>query len=313
MIYRDRALERALRRNRCNLWMTGGSSFTKRGGGSSGTANQDFNPEDVGLAFSNGWTALRQDQFPSLLDFPEFGVQNPVGAMNAYKIFQTGIPFIMASTGSFANNGALTGMTAGPAGFWNGPAYLNFPAGAIVAAGAAGWYYTVLSSTTAGTVYNNTYTSGQPFIPGSAVLSSFVTTGPGAYTGVTTAQTALSFTIPANSMGANGQLWFSFLLGFNGSTNNKTVTIKIGSTVIFSLVEATAATIAYQGDVYFQNQGATNANATQKGGATGASTVAQTFSTIDTTVNQTCTVNITDATATDWTSIDSFSCVAVPG
>jgi hypothetical protein len=295
------------------VWMTGGSSFTKRAGSSSGTAVQDFNPEDVGLAFANGWTALRQDQWPALLDFPEYTVPNPVGAMNTFKLFQTGLSMIMAPTGTGASAGAITLGTAGPTGFWGGPCYLYLPANCLGGnANSAGWYYTLLTSTTVGTVYNNAYTTGQPFIPGSAVLTAFAGAGSG-YTGVTTAQAALTFTMPGNSLGANGVLEMSGVIGYNGSTNNKTVTVKIGSTTVFSLVQATAANKAYQFYIQVQNQGATNAQMVQNTGATGASTVVNTYSSIDTTANQTITVNITNATATDWTSIESFSAVITPG
>ena len=101
-------LERALTRNRCNLWMSGGSSFTKRNGAASGTALQDFNPEDIGLAFQNGWTQTPPSQWPQLLDYPEYNVPNPVGAMNSFKIFQSGLPMIMAPTTTPSTAGAFT-------------------------------------------------------------------------------------------------------------------------------------------------------------------------------------------------------------
>ncbi len=307
-------LTRALRQGRCNLWMSGGASFTKRGGTSSGTAAQDFGPEDVGLACANGWTQLPQGQWPALLNFPEFGVNQQVGALNPIKVFQTGIPMIMAPTTTPGASGTFTLGTAGPTGFWGGTAYLYAPASAWTSpALAAGWYYAVLTTTTAGTLYTNTYTTGQPFIPGAAALGTVVPGTAGTWTGVTTAQAALTFTVPGNLQGANGILEFSGVIGYNGSTNNKTVTIKQGSTTLFSLVQATAANKAYQFLVQMQNLGVTNAQAVQNVGATGASTVANTYSTIDTTVSQTYTVNITDATATDWTSVESFSAVVYPG
>ena len=294
------------------VWMTGGTAFTKRAGSSSGTAQQDFNPEDVGLAFANGWTPLRTDQWPGLLDVPEQGQSSPVGAVYQTKLFQTALPMIVAPTGSMANNGVLTGGTALVAGFYGGPTWQYFPASAIVSGSAAGWYYTVMSSTTAGVVYNHVLSSGQPYVPG--VLVPFVTTGPGAFTGVTSAVAALTFTLPANTMGPNGQLEINFQLGSSGgNTNNHTYTIKVGSSTIFSYVDATSANKAFTGSVLWCNTGATNNQICQTSGLQGVNTNVPTFTTIDTTANQTVTVNITTATATDWSSIDSFSCYATPG
>src|SRR5579859_1785192 len=107
------------------------------------------------------------------------------------KYTANGIPFIVANTGTMGNNGALTLGTALPSTYAN--AYVYLPANAISAGSAAGWYFCQFSSTTVGTVFNNTYSSGTPQIP--AALVSFATTGPGAYTGVTTQITGPNFTI----------------------------------------------------------------------------------------------------------------------
>lgn len=293
-------------------WLTGGTSFTLLSGSASGTAAQDFQNTDIVNALRNGWTQLPPSQWPALSNVPDFAVpNNTVGALNSYKLYQANLPLIKASSGTAGTAGAITAMTAGPTGFWNGPCYLYLPAN-VWNSNTAGWYYTVLSSTTAGTANNNQYSSGQVFIPGSAALVPFSGAG-GTLTGVTTAVVAHSFTIPANSMGANGQLCFDFLLGYNGTVNSKTVTIKIGSTTIFSNVNTSATQLSYQGQVLWSNQGATGAQAISSVGATGASATAQTFSALDTTTNLTCTVNITNATATDWTSVDCFSCICTPG
>jgi hypothetical protein len=296
------------------MYAINGASFTGRGG-TVYTANvaTDFPPSDVGLASQYGWIQLNVSQWPGLLDVPEFGVSTQPGAMNTVKLFQSNIPMVIAATGSIGNNGALTLTTALPTGFMNGPTYQYFPAGAIATSSAAGWYYTLMTSTTAGTIYNNTYSTGMPFIPSAAALVPFVTTGPGAYTGVTSAVTALSFTLPGNFMGPNGFMYVTPLFGFNASTNNKTCVIKVGSSTIFSLVEATTGVKSYQGETQWSNQGATGAQVTNTGGASGTSTTAQSYTAIDTTTAQTVTVVLTAAVATDWISVDSFSAVVTPG
>ena len=100
---------------------------------------------------------------------PENGQRN--------TLCQTGIPLILVSSGNIGNNGALTAITTLPATYSQG-CYMWFKTNSISAATPAGWYYVVMTSGTAGTIYNNTYTSGVPLQP--AVLTAFVTTGPGA-------------------------------------------------------------------------------------------------------------------------------------
>ena len=120
------------------------------------------------------------------------------------NIAKSGIPFINISSGTMGNNGALSGVTALPLTYSNG-AYIWLPAGAIAAGvpAAPAWYWCVFSSTTAGTVYNSTYTSGVPVV---GTNTAFATTGPGAFTGDTSEAAGPTITIPAGSMGANGML-----------------------------------------------------------------------------------------------------------
>src|ERR1043165_8686523 len=112
----------------------------------------------------------------------------------------SGIPFIKASSGTMGNNCAISAMTALPRTF-SGGAYLWLPAGAIAAGvpAAASWYWFVASSTTAGTCYNSTYTSGTPT---AGTLTAFSTTGPGAFTGSASAMPGPSLTGPASTLGA---------------------------------------------------------------------------------------------------------------
>lgn len=149
-----------------------------------------------------------------------------------YILAKSTIPMISVSTGSIANNGALTAITALPRTFAN--AYMLFPAGAIAAGvpAAATYYYVQCSSTTACTIFNNPYVSGVPTIPASP--TAFSTTGPGAFTGSTAADTALTFTMPAGTMGANGALRMWTLWGSNNTANAKTAQVKLGATAVLS-------------------------------------------------------------------------------
>ncbi|MGZ8442542.1 MAG: hypothetical protein ACXWXZ_04000 [Candidatus Binatia bacterium] len=143
-----------------------------------------------------------------------------------------GIPVIVPSSGSIGDNGALTGITAMPLAAGD-TAYLYFPANAIAAGSAAGLYYTVMSSTTAGTIYNNAYTSGDPLPP--ATPTAFATTGPGAYTQTTGAAiTVRSHTIPGGLLGKNGEIFAKGLQAVPNNANNKTTRQVLGATQLSS-------------------------------------------------------------------------------
>lgn len=168
-------------------------------------------------------------------------------------ISSSGIPFIKASSGIMGNNGAVSAMTALPRTY-SGGAYLYLPANAISAGSAAGWYWFVASSTTAGTVYNSTYTSGHPSV---GVTTAFSTTGPGAFTGATGSNLAgPSLTIPGGLMGRNGRFMVDMGVSNNNSVNTKTTAVTFGGTACVSLTASSA--INAQSFCVIQNRGRTN-------------------------------------------------------
>lgn len=211
----------------------------------------------------------------------------------------SGIPFIKASSGTMGNNGAVSAMTALPRIFSSG-AYLWLPAGAIAAGvpASASWYWFVASSTTAGTVYNSTYTSGKP-APG--VLTAFATTGPGAFTGSTSVVTAVSIPVPANAMGRNGRVEIYTSLSVNNSGGNKSPAIKWGGDTCWSATFTTQTSsvqhcsITNRGTLSVQNLSAIYASS--------AANVSGTNVAVDSTHNTateiTATVTLYTAVATD--------------
>lgn len=162
---------------------------------------------------------------------------NPV----PFVLLSSTIPFVMVSSGTMGNNGALSGLTA--VAFAYPRAYVYLPSGAISAGSAAGWYYAVFSYTTAATVYNNTYTTGTPTVPASP--TAFVTTGPGAYTQTT--GTSPSFygpntTLPANVVGKYGTADLFIVTANNNSAGSKGYfvgTIGVGGSNTFAQTTAT--------------------------------------------------------------------------
>lgn len=294
------------------MFLSGGSAFTGRNGTAyAATVPTDFPPAEIGLAFANGWSGMSVTTFPGLSDVPQFGVQNPIGVVPQIKLAQTAVPFIVASSGSMGNNGAISGLTSLPATYSNG-CFLYLPAGAIAAGSLAGWYYAVMSSATAGTVYNLTYTSGQPYVPASTTGLAFVTTGPGAFTGVSTAVTGPNFPLPANMMGPNGVLELAAVFGCAGTTSSKTVAVKLGSATIYTQATTTAANVSALALLTCQNQGLTNAQVSNQTGTLGFSATGQTYSSQDTTSALTLALTATKVAA-DFVIFDAFSATVTPG
>jgi hypothetical protein len=219
----------------------------------------------------------------------------------------SGIPFIKASSGSMGNNGAVTALTALPR-IYTGGAYLWLPAGAIATGvpASASWYWFVGSSTTAGTVYNSTYTSGHPQ-PG--VATAFATTGPGAFAGDTGTVTGPSITVPANLMGRNGRVEVAESRMFTNSAGNKVNKIKFGGTDIFTTTETTQISHAVSLAVA-QNRGVTNAQSlsslysTSDGGVQGKVVVVD--GAIATTADTTVTFTYAVAVATDYSIVENY-------
>ena len=253
----------------------------------SGVTGQIYNVTDVGingsLWQSNGTTWA-----------PVNGVIT-LGVQNMYMI----IP----SSGSIGNNGALTGITAltNTAGLLLGAGngvYMYFPLNAIATGIAAGWYYVVLYSTTAGTIYNNTYTSGVPTIPTSP--TAFVTTGPGAYTQTTAAITSYQFTVIGNTLGANGAVFcVAEMFKSNASTASVYLTGYYGGQNLWAGGPSGTGNYASMYLSTFRNAGVTNR---QHSAANYLSnSVAYNLSgTVDTTVNQTLSLTAQIANAADF-------------
>lgn len=217
---------------------------------------------------------------------------------------QGAIPIIDAPTGSMANNGAITLGTALLTTYAS--CYLVLPANAISAGSSAGIYYATMSSTTVGTVFNNTYTSGMPTIPASP--TAFATTGPGAFTGNTSADTVLTISIPAGAMGANGSLRIVSTWAFNNTAGAKTYTTQFGGTTYAAPSGANGSYEKITVDVH--NRGDAAKQVGGSFGVHGASTAIGNGNPIYATVNtanaQNVTLVATKATATDVMVLESY-------
>lgn len=218
---------------------------------------------------------------------------------------------ILPSSGTIGNNGALSAITALPQTY-SGGCYMYFPVNAIAAGVAAGLYYVVMSSTTAGTIYNNTYTIGNATIP--TTLVPFVTTGSGAYTQSTAAQMLLTIPVPGGAMGVNGLLQIETLLSNIGNTNAKTMTMTFGGTNIQSVAQATAANVGSEWRTVVQNRGAQNVQVFGPPGNVGFGVTAtpNSVAAIDTSATQNIVVSGTLAVATDWIILEGSAAWVFP-
>lgn len=216
-----------------------------------------------------------------------------------YWIGDSAVPVYIAATGSMGNNGALTLGTALGRTHSNG-LWLYLPTNAIQAGSTAGFYWTVMFSTTAGTVYNSTYDPAAGVFPGLGTTTAFVSTGPGAFTGATGAISSYTLPIPAGAMGASGTVSSDFLLGATSNANAKTHVFAFGGTTYESISMASNA--AFRRLVTVNNTGRTNAQVGNTSAATnvyGLNNAQPTVSSVDTTALVNVTLSLNKATATD--------------
>lgn len=216
-----------------------------------------------------------------------------------------GIPFIGLSSGSVAANGAISGITALPTTYAR--AYCYFPANALATSIAAGWYYCTFSSTTAGTAFLNTYTSGVPTIPASPTP---VTDGRGAFTGDTGEEFGPQIAIAANLLGATGGIRSTTTWTCNNTANVKTGRTRFSGTAGTAFLTAALANSLQGGDIRtILNRGVATAQVGPSPLLTGPITSfagGATYGTADTTQATTLVHSLQRATATDNLVLESF-------
>ena len=227
------------------------------------------------------------------------------------KLAAAAIPIFVAPTGTMANNGGITLGTALALAYPS--CYVLLPAGAIAAGvpAASTWYFCQMSSTTVGTVFNNIYTTGVPTIPASP--TAFVTTGPGAYTGLTGVQAGLQITVPGGSMGPNGAVVCTAYYSNNNSAGTKTETWTWGGATLLLGGQTTNQTVTHYREIW--NCGVTNVQkavpaALPFGGANANPPIS--FSS-DTTAAQILAFKFNNNTATDWAAIEHFLVELIAG
>lgn len=220
---------------------------------------------------------------------------------------QSGIPFILPSSGTMGNNGAVTLTTALGTTYAN--AYMYMPAGAIASGSAAGWYFCQMSSPTLGTLFNNVYTIGTPTIPASP--TAFVTTGPGAYTQTTATDIpAIVIAVAGNTMGVNGAVEVWMLGANNNSAGIKKAPFYFGGTAAGGYSQTTSTFAGFIHSV--TNRGVAGAQVTINSVAGDPTSGSAVYLTKDTTATQNAEVRANIAVATDYMVIERVSVKLMP-
>ena len=220
----------------------------------------------------------------------------------------------MPGGGSFGNNGALTLTTALPLTYPG--AFMYFPVNAIGAGVAAGWYWVVMSSASAGTVYNTIYTGGQPSVPSAPFA--FVTTGPGAYTqSVGSTIAGIQYTVPAGVLGISGGLEYDILA--YSKTSSGVAQIGYGGATSVNVNSSTfSGNVVFREMVRVRNAGLTNRQVTapqftnQPFGMMSGQTNSNYLSTDSTVAQIASVIGYINTSATDYVVIDQYNLTLLP-
>ena len=233
------------------------------------------------------------------------GYKNPDGTDGLFSTspdsLGSGIPFVLVPSGSITNaSGAVTSGTAFD--YVIGPSYTFFPLSALSPLSPSGWYYTVWTSTTVGTVYANMYLSGPPQIPD--VLIPIVTVV-GAYTQTTGLDVyGPSYEVPAGFLGPNGFIEWNRVVNNSSNANSKSYAMYFGSAWFHGYTQTSNRFAAAQGTI--KNRGRTNAQiaASASYGDSGNASSLPKLS-VDTSLMQVISFALQVAVATDYAIIES--------
>ena len=213
-------------------------------------------------------------------------------------VMQNTIPSGLPSSGSVGANGALTLTTPFLETYSDG-VWLFFPANAVYAGSQAGSYWVVMTTTSAGTIYDN-----KLVLPGSdhppATPTPIVAAGPGAYVQSTGLSIAVrSALVPGGTLGAYGVLSYRSALRQNNSATNRLWKPFLNSTM-FSAIGSTTVTMS-NWNVRVHNSGSQSRQFSTNWVAPHGSAMADPiFGTEDTSQDFSVAIFLTISADTDW-------------
>jgi len=225
----------------------------------------------------------------------------------------SGIPVMIANTGTIATNGTVTLGTALPTTY--AAAFVYFPASAVSGDATGGIYYVVFSSTTVGVVYAGKY--GVANGVGSVAFTPVVPSGPltavtgsnSSFTGSTTETTLINVALSAGDVGNNGQIIVTANWACNNSAGAKVGAVYLGGSAVGSSSSYTTSTGGSSMNS-IRNRGVLNVQTSQLIG--GASTGASVYTAIDTSIDKSITITGDLATATDYIILEGFTVELLP-
>jgi hypothetical protein len=224
----------------------------------------------------------------------------------------SGTPVMIANSGTIATNGTVTLGTALPTTYTS--AFCYFPASAVSGDSTGGIYYVVFSSTTVGVVYAGKYgvangvgsVAFTPAVPTGTLTA--VTGSNSAFTGSTTETTLVNVTVPAGSIGDNGQVIVITNWATNNSAGAKTGTTYLGGSAVGSQASYTTSTGgAITNSI--RNRGVVTAQISQAIGGVVAGSV---YTAINTAASTSITITADLATATDNVILEGFTVELFP-
>jgi len=232
---------------------------------------------------------------------------------NLSALASTSVPVIIPSSGTIATAGGVTLTTALPTTYAGG-AWMYFPSTAF-SSGTAGLYWVVMSSTTAGTVYNLNYAPASPFeafIPTDTLVA--VVGSNSAYTQTTASDLVmLRTTVPGGLMGASGEVAYNMLFSTNATANSKPVKVTFGGTAIHTAsLSSNVSTII---DKQIANRGVAGRQVANPLAALGhgSSATDALHLTVDTNSDFDITITGQMATATDYIVLEYSHIIATEG
>ena len=230
------------------------------------------------------------------------------GYAQPFTLVSCGIPFVIPSSGTMGDNGALSAIAVVRSAYTS--AYVYIEADVIASGVPAGWYYAVFSSTSEATLYNNIYTIGIPSVPSSP--TAFVTTGIGAYTRTSSISiAAIQVTISANTLGVNGFIDVSLATSQTNNGNSKSIGVGMDYNNIVTSQMFGAANIVLTGKIVAC--GVTNKQVGSAISSAGAVYTAEANNrTYDMTTDRTFNLIMNTGVATDTIVCESFTALLSP-
>jgi len=225
--------------------------------------------------------------------------------VGAPSVLCIGVGIFIMQAGTVGSNGALTitgtAFIAGfTSGFWG-----YFPANSLTGSNAAGFYWVVMSSTTAGIVYNTTYTPGttSATVPASPVAFSG-TTG-AAYTNTISTQIiAAQVSLGTNQVGPNGYIRSRIICLANTGSTAHNVRYLLNATNV-GQPALNGTNVSYTAIVTIQNRGVVNQQIIPpvQTGDTAVSTSNPTFTSVDTSGATTWGFALQTGATSDWVGL----------